>query len=118
MKQQLICINCPRGCHLEVEIADGGEISVTGNNCPRGIAYATQEMKAPMRVVTAVVATTLPETPYLPVRTNRPFPKERIPELLNALYKLTLDKPMKMGDAVWKNALGTGINVIASKTAN
>ena len=115
MKQQLICINCPRGCHLDVETIDG-EISVTGNNCPRGVAYATQEITAPMRVVTAVVATAFAEKPYLPVRTDRPFPKGRIPELLNALYKLKIEKRVKMENVIWENALETGVNVIASAT--
>ena len=116
MKQQLICINCPRGCHLEVETTDGGEISVSGNNCPRGVSYATQEMTAPMRVVTAVIATVFAEKPYLPIRTDKPFPKGRIPELLNALYKLKIEKRVKRGDVIWENAMETGVNVIASAT--
>ena len=29
---KLICINCPRGCHLEAE-QDGDKIKVTGNAC-------------------------------------------------------------------------------------
>ena len=36
---KLICINCPRGCHLEVTQEDG-EIKVSGNACPRGYTYA------------------------------------------------------------------------------
>ena len=52
---KLICINCPRGCHLNVKKVDG-EIRVTGNSCPRGMTYAISEMTNPLRTVT----TTLP----------------------------------------------------------
>ena len=36
---ELICINCPRGCLLQVE-QQGEEITVTGNFCSKGIPYA------------------------------------------------------------------------------
>ena len=52
---KLICINCPRGCHLEVENING-EVSVSGNFCPRGKTYAESEMFNPLRTLT----TTLP----------------------------------------------------------
>ena len=40
---ELICINCPRGCLLQVE-QQGEEIAVTGNFCSKGIPYAKQEI--------------------------------------------------------------------------
>ena len=33
----LICIVCPKGCHLKVDEENG--YKVTGNGCPRGAAY-------------------------------------------------------------------------------
>ena len=32
---KLICINCPKGCEMEVSV-DGDKVSVTGNSCPKG----------------------------------------------------------------------------------
>ena len=34
--KELICIMCPKGCHLMVD----ENLSVIGNQCPRGIKYA------------------------------------------------------------------------------
>ncbi|SQB27243.1 Uncharacterized protein with conserved CXXC pairs [Clostridium sporogenes] len=34
--RELICIGCPLGCNLEVEIEDKEVKSVKGNTCPRG----------------------------------------------------------------------------------
>ena len=54
-KRDLICINCPLGCMLTVEM-DGKEVvSVSGNTCPRGEAYAKKEVTNPTRIVTSTV---------------------------------------------------------------
>ena len=39
-KIELTCIGCPMGCPLIVTMEDGAVVSVTGNTCPRGDAYA------------------------------------------------------------------------------
>ena len=51
---ELICINCPRGCLLQVE-QQGEEITVTGNFCSKGIPYAKQEITDPQRVLTILM---------------------------------------------------------------
>ena len=71
MKKSLICIGCPRGCRLEVEM-EGETITVRGNSCPKGEEYAKQEMTNPRRVVTAVIHTTSRQIPWLPVKTSAP----------------------------------------------
>ena len=41
MVKDIICVACPMGCQISVELNDDGEIlSVTGNTCKRGDAYA------------------------------------------------------------------------------
>lgn len=35
--KELICICCPKGCHLRVHTAN--DYAVTGNACPNGAAY-------------------------------------------------------------------------------
>ena len=56
---ELICINCPRGCLLQVEQQgveqQGEEIAVTGNFCSKGIPYAKQEITDPQRVLTILM---------------------------------------------------------------
>ena len=37
----LICIVCPKGCHLKVDEENG--YKVTGNGCPRGAAYGEKD---------------------------------------------------------------------------
>ena len=52
-KRELICIGCPMGCPLVVEL-DGAEIvSVSGYTCKRGDVYARKEVTNPTRIVTS-----------------------------------------------------------------
>ena len=49
----LICITCPKGCHLTVD--EENDYKVTGNACPRGAEYGRNEMLHPVRVITSTV---------------------------------------------------------------
>ena len=54
-KRELICIGCPLGCMISVEL-EGNEVkNVTGYTCPRGKGYAEKEVTNPMRIVTSSV---------------------------------------------------------------
>ena len=43
--KELICICCPKGCHLRVDTAN--DYAVTGNACPNGAAYGKEELTQP-----------------------------------------------------------------------
>ena len=48
MQKNIICVACPMGCGITVELADNGDIiSVTGNTCKRGQLYGVQEFTVP-----------------------------------------------------------------------
>lgn len=136
---ELVCITCPIGCHLQVETLGGGasgaigaegaegpEIQVSGNRCPRGVVYAREETLAPRRVVTATCrvrrepavasAAGLTAPRRVPLRTTAAFPKERVDELLAAIYALELPLPARRGQVAMKDALGSGIDLIVTRT--
>ena len=115
MEHQITCINCPVGCRMTVVVEDGKVVSVTGNTCKRGVAYAEQECVAPQRMVTAVVTVAGRKTP-VSVKTRTPIPKEQIFACMKQLSQLTLNAPVHMGDVVLADVCGTGVDVIATKT--
>jgi len=120
--RNLTCIVCPMGCSLNV--TEGADLIITGNRCPRGAAYAQEEIRAPMRVVTATCCLEsggLANMPgciprRVPVKTADPCPKEKIPALLEDIYKAKVSLPVKTGDIVIANWNGEGINIIATRT--
>ena len=119
MSQELTCITCPIGCRLVVERRAEGELSVSGNRCPRGAAYAREELLAPKRTVTATCRAVANEGTLarrIPVRTTAPFPKERVGELLSAIYALEQPLPVERGRVLIRDALGLGIDVIATRS--
>ena len=111
---KMICINCPRGCEMDVEV-NGTEVSVSGNACPRGEEYAKAEVTNPTRMVTGLVRIAGMRKP-LPVKTKVAVPKQKIDAVLFALHQATAQLPVKIGDVIIPNVADTGVDVVA--TAN
>ena len=106
-KKELVCVSCPIGCSITVELSDSGEVlSVTGNTCKRGDAYARAECTHPERMVTSTVK--------VEVKTSSPIPKEKIFECMTEINKVTLKAPVSIGDVVIEDVLGTGVNIVAT----
>ena len=110
---EMTCIVCPNGCSLNVE-KKGEEITVMGNRCPRGKAFAINELTKPMRTICSTVKTSYPEVPVLPVRTSNEIPKDKIFAVMKEIDKVVVDKKIKLGDVVIKNVLGLGVDIIAT----
>lgn len=113
-KKRMICINCPMGCSLEADI-NGDSIAVTGNGCKRGAEYARNEIIAPKRIVTSTVRVENGQRPVIPVKTDREVPKNMIFDVMDAIRKVRVDAPVKIGDIVIENVLDTGANIVASQ---
>ena len=112
--QPIICVACPKGCRLTVQ-RQGEEILVSNAGCKRGILYAQSEMTDPRRMVATTVRISGAIHPLLPVTTASPFPKGSIFELLEKLRSVQVQSPVKEGEVILENALGTGIAIIASR---
>ncbi|MBQ8619270.1 MAG: DUF1667 domain-containing protein [Clostridia bacterium] len=111
----LICIGCPLGCPLTVEM-EGNEVkSVSGNTCPRGDAYARKELTNPTRIVTSTVRVAGGKLAMVSVKTQSDIPKAKIFECVKALKDVEVTAPVKIGDVIVENVAGTGVNVIATK---
>lgn len=111
---KLVCINCPRGCELEAEVSQG-EVKVSGQACPRGEAYAKDELTNPTRMVTGLVKVAGTRRP-LPVKTRTAVPKGRISDVTNLLANTTVLPPKRIGDVIVEDVCGTGVDIVA--TAN
>nr|MBC7244515.1 DUF1667 domain-containing protein [Chloroflexota bacterium] len=103
------------GCRLDVTVEEGKVVSVEGQACKRGLTYAQDEITDPRRTVTTTVRVVNGLHPLLPVYTERPFPKNQIFPLLEELQQVTVAAPVRAGQVIQPNALGTGINVLASR---
>ena len=105
------CTLCPKGCQVKIEQSSdptGDETQdwiITGNGCPRGAAFARQEMTDPQRILTTTMKIAgapehgTPEheatnhgTPehLIPVRSDGPVPLGEMKEIAEALSRIVL----------------------------
>ncbi|MGX8701906.1 DUF1667 domain-containing protein [Caproiciproducens sp.] len=110
---ELICIVCPKGCHLKVDEKNG--CAVTGNGCKRGEVYGKKELTDPTRVVPSTVKINGGSHRRLPVKTSEPIPKAMIFDAMKLLDTVEVTAPVKRGDVVYKDILGTGIDFVATR---
>lgn len=114
-QKELICIGCPLGCNLTVQMEGESIVSVSGNTCKRGDDYARKEMTDPRRIVTSTVRVTGGRLPVVSVKTASDIPKNKISECLVQLKNVEICAPVKIGDIVLENAAGTGVPFVATK---
>ena len=114
MTKNLICIVCPKGCHLSVD----ENMNVSGNSCKRGEMYAKAELTHPTRMITSTVRINNGELDRLPVVTSSPIPKEKIFDCMAEINKAVVDAPINIKDVVIKNILNLGVDIIATRNVN
>lgn len=114
MEKEMVCIVCPVGCRMKVT-KNGDDIQVTGNTCKRGERYAISEFTNPQRTVTSSVYVTGGHMPLVSVRTEKTVPKAKIPEVMEALKKVSVAAPVKVGQVLLSDVAGTGVNIIATR---
>lgn len=110
----VVCVICPKGCNI---VVDPSEQIVEGNGCPRGKAYALDEVNDPKRIVTTTVRTNaaFPEM-MLPVRSNKPVPKRMLFQIVAETNRICVQLPVHVGQIIIPNVCQSGADMIASRS--
>ncbi len=111
LKKELICIVCPKGCHLVID----ENLNVNGNGCNRGIKYGIDELTNPTRMVSSTVVVVNGVISRLPVVTEKPIPKDKVMEVMKEINSVRVEAPIYIKDIIISNILGLGINVLATR---
>lgn len=114
--RQLTCIQCPRGCQVEVQLDKGEVKAVAGNSCKRGDAYARKEVVNPTRIVTSTVCVEGGIYERVPVKTLRDVPKDLVFDIMDVVNKVHVKAPVRAGDILVEDICGTGVSLVT--TAN
>ncbi len=114
-KRSLICIGCPMGCPLTVEIQDNGEVMVSGNTCPRGAAYGKKEVTNPTRIVTSSVRVENGNLGMVSCKTSCDIPKGKIFDVVRALKDISVPAPVTIGQVLVQQVAGTEADIVATK---
>ena len=112
--RRFICIRCPNGCEITTTL-DGKSITeMKGNTCAKGEEYVQDEVRDPRRILTTTVRVRDGAQPLVPVWTPRSLPRDSVMKVAAELRRLEVRAPVRMGDVIAKDVLGTGSDVVAS----
>lgn len=115
MTERLTCLLCPIGCEIEVE-PEGDAVRVAGQQCDKGIDFAAEEVLRPKRNLATSVPVSGTEDRMVSVRLTDRVARDMIFPILEEIAKLRPAAPVRRGDVLIPNVLGTGVDVIATRT--
>lgn len=115
-RTKMICIVCPLGCELEVELdGESGEvIEIKGSKCSKGKEYAIREATDPRRILMTIVKLRGGHLPVVSVKTAEPIPKDMMLGAVRAISEILVEAPVEVGDIIVRDLLGTGVSVVAT----
>ena len=116
MKQErrMICIVCPLGCQMTVQIEDGEMVGISGHSCKRGESYAIDEINDPRRTLTTTMRVQGGEAPLVSVKSDAPVPKAQLFECVKRINNMVAEAPVHIGDKLIENVAGTEANIVAT----
>ena len=114
--RSFLCVSCPVGCPMKVELKDGVFAGVSGNKCPRGETYARSEISNPLRLFTSTVKVNGGALPVCPVRSKDPVPLDLVLDIARCLAGAVVDAPIEIGQSVLQDVCGTGVDIVATRS--
>ena len=118
--KELTCVVCPAGCRITVTLDEDGKVlSIDGNTCKRGEKYAESEVTHPVRTLTSTVRIKTPSgIKMLPVKTNKPIPRESLFCAMKKIRAVEVTAPITIGDVICRDYVEEGTNLVSCKTVN
>ena len=113
---RLTCVLCPVGCALAVLKDPAGELQVEGNQCDKGPPWALEEVLHPHRNLATSVPVQGTAARMVSVRLSAPVPRQLVFPILAEIARLRPHTPVCRGQVLIANVLGTGVDVIATRT--
>ena len=113
--REFICVTCPVGCTIQATIEGQELIKIEGHAYKRGIAFVQEELTDPKRTLTTTVRVRHGVLPLVPVRSAVPLPKDLVMAVAARLRQVELQAPVTEGQIVLADALGSGVDITASR---
>ena len=115
MQKEITCIICPLGCRLIIEHSEGAIESIEGFQCEKGREYAVEELLNPLRTLTTTIRIRNGAVPLVSVKTDKPVPKGKLFEVMDAISEVEVGAPVKIGDVLIENVVCLDVDIVATK---
>lgn len=109
-EKKITCVICPNSCVVTVKHEGENIIEISGNNCERGLKYASDEAIHPVRSISSTVR--CEDGRVVAVKTSRPVPKENVYDVMWEINRFTAPDSIKYGDVVIPRVFGLDADVI------
>ncbi len=114
-EKEIICVSCPMGCRVTVQAQGGDIMSITGNDCPKGIKYAKEEFINPVRILPTTVKVIGGELPLVSVKTEKAIPKRLLLKAMVEIAEIEVKAPVEIGQVIKDDLIGTGVKLVATR---
>jgi CxxC motif-containing protein len=115
-QREYICVTCPVGCTIQAVVEGQELVELKGQACQRGEAFVREELTSPRRMLTTTVRVRGGHLPLVPVRSTAPLPQSLIVDIAALLREVELDAPVDEYQVVLAGALGTGVDIVTSRS--
>ncbi|MEM5788850.1 MAG: DUF1667 domain-containing protein [Syntrophobacteraceae bacterium] len=116
--KDLICVVCPNGCSVRVDLEEGSQpciLNLEGCQCDKGREWAEQEIRNPVRTIASSILVENGEMPLVSVRTDAPIPLDKILAVMEEIRAKKIEAPVENGDLLICNPAGVCCNIIATR---
>lgn len=109
-EKKITCVICPNSCCITVKYEGENIIEVSGNNCKRGLEYASAEAIHPVRSISSTVRCR--DGRVVAVKTSKPVPKENVFDVMDEVNHFTAPDDIKFRDIIIQNVYNTGADIV------
>ena len=109
-EKKITCVICPNSCVITVKHEGENIIEVSGNNCERGLKYASAEALHPVRSISSTVR--CEDGHVVAVKTSIPVPKENVYDVMWEINHFTAPNDIAFGDVVIPHVYGLEADVV------
>jgi CxxC motif-containing protein len=113
---RMTCVLCPVGCELVVRRDSEGGVQVQGYQCEKGVSFAVEEVLRPMRNLATSIPVRGMAAGLVSVRLSRAVPLGMLFPILVEIARLRPEAPIRRGQILIADVLGTGADVIATRS--
>ena len=117
VSDRLTCVLCPLGCELEVT-GSRAHPEISGNLCDKGVGFAAEEVLDPKRNLATSVPLKGTVTRMVSVRLSARVPRDLVFPILAEISRLRPEAPVRRGQVLLADVLGSGVDVIATRTVS
>ena len=111
MNKSVICIECPMGCNISLELDGNRVVSSNGYGCKRGKIYAEQEVVSPKRILTTTLRTA--DDRMIAVKSSAPINRDELLSVMDEIRDCRPNPPIALGQVLVRE-LRHGVDLISA----